>query len=68
MAKDLGKFYLTDDGLLHFRGARIMHIKTASNVTFMLTGMRYVPGLKRNLISVGQLDDAGYTVLFKDGA
>ena len=32
------------------------------------TGVRYVPGLKRNLILVGQLDDAGYAMLFKDSA
>ena len=67
-AKDLGKVYLVDDGLLHYRGAGEMHIQTASNVKFKLTGVRYVPGLKRNLISVGQLDDAGYAVLFKDCA
>ena len=68
MAKDLGKVYNAKDGLLHYRGARVMHIKTPSNVTFELTGVRYVPGLKRNLISVGQLDDAEYAVLFEDGA
>ena len=68
MAKDLGKFYLANDGLLHCWGEGIMHIKAACNVTFELTGVRYVPDLKRNLISVGQLDDAGYAVLFKDGA
>ena len=65
MAKDLGK---DDDGLLHFCGAGDMHIKTESNVTFKLMSVRYVPGLKRNLISVGQLDDARYAVHFKDGS
>ena len=68
MAKDLGKVYLANDRLLHCRGAGRMNIKTASNVTLELIGVRYVPGLKRNLILVGQLDDAGYAVLFKDGA
>ena len=68
MAKDLGKVYLANDGLLHYRGAGRMHIKTASNVMLELTSVRHVPGLKRNLISVGQLHDAEYAVLFKGGA
>ena len=43
-----------------------MHIKATCNMTFKLIGVRYVPSLKRNLISMGQLDDAGYAMLFKD--
>ena len=65
MAKDLGK---DDDGFLHYCGARDMHIKTSSNVKFKLTSVRYVPGLKRNSISVGHLDDAGYAIHFKNGS
>ena len=66
MAKDLGKVYPT--GHLHCRGAGDVHIKTTSNVMFKLTGVRYVPSLKRNLITAGQLDDVGYAVHFKDGS
>lgn len=29
--------------------------------------VRYVPSLKRNLISVGRLDGLGYTVILKNG-
>ena len=68
MARDLGKVYLANDGPMHFRGAGDMHIKTACNVMFKLTSVSYVPGLKRNLISMGQLDDAGYVVHFKDAS
>eukprot|EP00249_Psilotum_nudum_P006159 c19499_g1_i1 orf=449-709(+) len=32
----------------------------------MLTGVRYVPNLKKNLISTGQLDDQGYHTVFGD--
>lgn len=60
--------YLVNDGPMHCRGSGDMHIKSASNMLFKLTGVRYVSGLKRNLMSVGQLNDTGYGIHFKDAS
>ena len=32
-----------------------------------LTGVKYVPGLKKNLVSIAMLEDKGYDVVFSKG-
>jgi len=32
-----------------------------------LTGVKYVPGLKKNLVSITMLEDKGYDVVFSKG-
>ena len=34
---------------------------------FTLTDVKYVPGLKRNLVSIAMLEDRGYDVVFSKG-
>jgi len=35
--------------------------------TWYLQNVRHFPGLKKNLISVGQLDDSSHSILFSGG-
>jgi len=50
-------------------------VKGIGNITFkmhdnklrVLTNVRYVPGLKRNLISLGTLDELGYSYTAENG-
>ena len=39
-----------------------MHIESSNDMMFKLTGMRYVHGCKRSLISVRKLDDGRHGV------
>nr|GEU73573.1 retrovirus-related Pol polyprotein from transposon TNT 1-94 [Tanacetum cinerariifolium] len=41
-------------------------LKTSFGTSWTLKDVRYIPGLKRRLISVGQLDEEGYHVGFRD--
>ncbi|PKI50104.1 hypothetical protein CRG98_029500 [Punica granatum] len=49
--------YLTDDESLEIAGKGDVRIKTPNGLIWQLRGVRHIPSLKRNLISVGQLDD-----------
>ncbi|WCJ44212.1 Retrovirus-related Pol polyprotein from transposon TNT 1-94 [Euphorbia peplus] len=62
-----GKVYLADDEPLEIVGKGDVSIKTKNGSVIKLSGVRHVPGLKRNLLSVGQLDDEGYCVVFVGG-
>ena len=44
-----------------------MRIKRPNGSMLELHDVRHVPGLKRNLLSVGQMDDEGYDVNFGGG-
>jgi len=44
-----------------------VHIKTMNGSIWHLQNVRHVPGLKKKLISVGQLDDSGHSILFSTG-
>ena len=44
-----------------------MKIRLPNGAVWKLQNVRHVPGLKRNLISVGQLDDEGHVVTFTGG-
>ncbi|KAE8708902.1 Detected protein of unknown function [Hibiscus syriacus] len=61
---DFGKVHLADDETLKIVGKGDIRLKLPNQTTWKLTGVRHIPGLKRNLISVGQLDGEGYSTTF----
>ena len=61
---DFGKVHLADDETLKIVGKGDIRLKLQNQTTWKLQGVRHVPGLRRNLISVGQLDGEGYCTTF----
>ncbi|KAE8659940.1 hypothetical protein F3Y22_tig00116959pilonHSYRG00039 [Hibiscus syriacus] len=61
---DFGKVHLADDETLKIVGKGDIRLKLPNQTTWKLTGVRHILGLKRNLISVGQLDGEGYSTTF----
>ncbi|KAE8676976.1 Vesicle-associated protein 4-1 [Hibiscus syriacus] len=61
---DFGKVHLADDETIKIVEKGGIRLKLPNQTTWKLTGVRYIPSLKRNLISVGQLDGEGYTTTF----
>ena len=64
---DFGMVYLADDEPLKIVGKGDVRVKTRNGLVWKLQNVRHIPSLKRNLISVGQLDDEGYAVSFVGG-
>ncbi|KAE8654393.1 hypothetical protein F3Y22_tig00117048pilonHSYRG00173 [Hibiscus syriacus] len=54
----------TDDETLKIVGKGDIRLKLPNQTTWTLKGVRHIPGLKRNLISVGQLDGEGFSTTF----
>ena len=44
-----------------------VNLKMPNGSVWKIHKMRHVPGLMKNLISVGQLDDEGHNVVFNNG-
>ena len=44
-----------------------VQLRTVNGTVWKLKNVRHVPGLKRNLISIGQLDDEGFVTTFFNG-
>ena len=65
---NLGKVYLADNKALEIEGKGDVCIKTTSGNQWTLKDVRYIPGIKKNLISVGQLDSTGYAAEFGKGS
>ena len=61
---NFGKVYLADIKTLEIEGKGDVCIKTTSGNQWTLEDVRYIPGIKKNLISVGQLDSMGYASEF----
>ena len=61
---DFGKVHLADDETLKIVGTGDIRLKLPNQTTWKLRGVRHVPGLRRNLISMGQLDGEGYYTTF----
>ncbi|GKE91584.1 retrovirus-related pol polyprotein from transposon TNT 1-94 [Tanacetum coccineum] len=59
-----GKVHLTDDKTLDIAAFGDVVLKTSFGTSWTLKDVRYIPGLKRRLILVGQLDKEGYHVDF----
>ena len=61
---DFSKVHLADDETLRIVEKGDIRLKFPNQTTWKLQGVRHVPGLRRNLISVGQLDGEGYCTTF----
>ncbi|KAE8692217.1 Receptor-like serine/threonine-protein kinase SD1-8 [Hibiscus syriacus] len=61
---NFGKVHLADDETLKIVGKGDIRLKLSNQTTWTLKGVRHIPGLKRNLISVGQLDGEGFSTTF----
>jgi hypothetical protein len=65
--KEFGfKTLLGDDYAYHPKGVRTIKFERESGKSLHLLGVLYVPGLKKNLVSMSTLEDKVYEVSFKD--
>ncbi|GKC64151.1 hypothetical protein Tco_1096749 [Tanacetum coccineum] len=55
-----GKVRLANDKTLDIAGVGDVVLKTSFGTSWTLKDVRYIPGLKKRLISVGQLDEEGH--------
>jgi len=67
VSRKFGKVYLADGKSLDIIGRDDINIKTSNGSLWTLNNVRHIPALKRNLISIGQLDDEGHCTTFGDG-
>ena len=61
-----GKVYLADGKSLGIIGRGDINIRTSNGSVWSLNNVRHIPVLKRNLISLWQLDDEGHYTTFGD--
>ena len=66
-AGNFGRVRLANDETLDIGGMRDINIITSLGTSWTLKDVRYIPGLKKMLIFVVQLDKEGYRVTFGDG-
>uniref|UniRef100_A0A803LIT3 Retrovirus-related Pol polyprotein from transposon TNT 1-94-like beta-barrel domain-containing protein n=1 Tax=Chenopodium quinoa TaxID=63459 RepID=A0A803LIT3_CHEQI len=59
-----GMLYLVDDEPLDIMGKEDVMIKTSSGSSWKLKDVRYIPKLRKNLISMGQLDSSDFRTMF----
>ena len=55
----MNKVYLADNKTLEIEGKGDVSIQTPAGNQWTLQDVRYILGLKKNLISIGQLDSTG---------
>ncbi|RVW44994.1 Retrovirus-related Pol polyprotein from transposon TNT 1-94 [Vitis vinifera] len=67
VAGDFGKVYLADGSALDVVGLGDVRISLPNRSVWLLEKVRHIPDLRRNLISVGQLDDEEHAILFVGG-
>ena len=56
--------YLADNKILEIEEKGDVSIQTLTGNQWTLQDVRYIPGRKKNLISIGQLDSTGYAAEF----
>ena len=59
--------YLADGSALDVVGLEDIRISLPNGFVWLLEKVRHIPDLRRNLISIGQLDDEGHAILFVGG-
>ena len=64
---DLGKVYLADGSALNAVCMGDVRILFPNGSVWLLEKVRHIPDMRRNLISVGQLDDKEHAILFVGG-
>ena len=57
---------LGDDASFEIKGIGSVSFQLVSRVVLHIENILYVPGLTKNLISVGVLEDKGHRVIFMD--
>ena len=62
-----GTVYMGNNNTCTVQGIGDIKLKLHDGKIRLLTNVRYVPGLKRNLISLGTLDEIGFSYLAKNG-
>ena len=58
---------MADGSALDVVGLGDVRISLPNGSVWLLEKVRHIPDLRRNLISVGQLDDEGHAILFVNG-
>ena len=58
---------MADGSALEVVGMGDVRILLPNRSIWLLEKIRHIPALRRNLISVGQLDDEGHAILFVGG-
>ena len=66
-AGSYGKVYLGNNSACNIDGIGTIHLSLDNGQELVLKDVRYVPGIKKSLLSVGQMDLHGYTTLFGGG-
>ena len=66
-AGNYGKVYLGNNSACNIDGLGTIHLSLDNGQELVLKDVRYVPGIKKSLLSVGQMDLHGYTALFGGG-
>ena len=61
------RFVLRDNANYTVKGFGSTSLQLESNDLLHLNDVLYVPGMKRNLVSISDLEDKGYRVTFADG-
>ena len=56
-----------DDGRYNMTDTNTVTFQRESGSHLTLKDVMYVPGLKKNLVSVAMMEDKGYNVIFSDG-
>ena len=56
--------YLANNKDLKIEGKEDVCIKSLARNQWTLKNVRYIPSLKKNMISIGQLDNTGYATKF----
>ena len=67
VAGNFGKVYLADGSALNVVGMGDVRILLPNRSVWLLEKVRHILDLRRNLISVEQLDDEGHAILFVGG-
>ena len=67
VADDFGKVYLANGSALHVVSMGDVWILLPNRSIWLLEKVQHIPNLRRNLISVEQLDDEGHAILFVGG-
>ena len=64
---DGGVVYMGDDSSCKIFGIGSIRLRNHDGSTRLLTDVRYVPNLRKNLISLGALESKGFTMTIRDG-
>ena len=64
---DDGVVYLADNQPCKIAGIGSISLKNHDGTTRVLTDVRYIPKLEKNLISLGTLESKGFTIILQNG-